>query len=141
MGWTAQIGTELEILDRIVAMLLALADLAERAARASSDVRCRALWALRQADNVAREFAIGSASTGAQQSPAQHATDSADALSLAASLRLLALLVRTMTMRIRRQFGEATGQIGHDRRPHESVDRIIQSLCAAFSSSERPDTS
>ena len=50
MDWT----TQTEILKRIVALLLVLADLADRACHASRQERCRVLGILRQAEIVAQ---------------------------------------------------------------------------------------
>ena len=99
MDWTAQIETNRTMLKRIVALLLALADLAYRAAGRSWPVRRQVLWALRQADDVAREFVAGCACNAAsgQRPPASttayHGLDPADLATLAASLRMLALVV------------------------------------------------
>ena len=85
---------------RIVALLLALADLAERASR---PVRHQVLWALRQADEVVSEFVTGSTCEGNQWPPAstpvRDSFDPADAENLAASLRMLAFMVQAMAAR------------------------------------------
>jgi hypothetical protein len=102
MDW--QIETDRNVLMRIAAILLALADLAERAAGASRPVRYQVLWALRQADEVVSEFVTGSACDAACQwppasSPACCGFDPADAENLAASLRMLAFMVQAMAAR------------------------------------------
>ena len=88
---------------RIAAILLALADLAERAASASRSVRYQVLWALRQADEVASAFVTGSPCEGDQWPPAATPVrcgfDPADAEHLAASLRMLAFMVQAMAAR------------------------------------------
>ena len=94
---------------RIAAILLALADLAERAAGASRSVRYQVLWALRQADDVAREFVTGSPCEAGDQwpsaaTPVRHSFDRADAENLAASLRMLAFMVQAMAARASRSF-------------------------------------
>jgi hypothetical protein len=102
MNWSAEIETDRSVLMRIVAILLALADLAERAAGASRPVRRQVLWALRQADEVARELVTGSACGGSGDrwppaaTPVRHGFDPADAADLAASLRMLAFMVLNM---------------------------------------------
>jgi hypothetical protein len=100
MDWTAEIGTNRNVLMRIAAILLALADLAERAASASRSVRYQVLWALRQADEVASAFVTGSTCEGDQWPPAATPVrcgfDPADAENLAASLRMLAFVVQAM---------------------------------------------
>ena len=119
---------------RIVALLLALADLAERAAGASRPVRHQVLWALRQADEVVSEFVTGSACDAACQwppasSPACRGFDPADAENLAASLRMLAFMVQAMAARASRSFspcgvkfrfaeGELQGPVDLSRNPN-----------------------
>jgi hypothetical protein len=102
MDW--QIETDRNVLMRIAAILLALADLAERAAGASRPVRYQVLSALRQADEVVSEFVTGSACDAACQwppasTPVRHSFDPADAENLAASLRMLAFMVQAMAAR------------------------------------------
>ena len=103
MDRSGQIETDRSVLMRIVALLLALADLAERAAGASRPVRYQVLWALRQADEVVSEFVTGSTCEGGQwpsaSSPACCGFDPADAENLAASLRMLAFMVQAMAAR------------------------------------------
>jgi hypothetical protein len=48
---------------RIAAMLLALAELAERAGGRCAAVRCRVFWFLRPAEAVARDYAVEAAAT------------------------------------------------------------------------------
>ena len=106
MDRSGQIETDRSVLMRIVALLLALADLAERAAGASRPVRYQVLWALRQADEVVSEFVTGSACEGGPLPPAstpvRHSFDRADAENLAASLRMLAFVVQAMAARTSR---------------------------------------
>ena len=97
-GWTAQIETNRNVLERIVALLLALADLADRAAGASYRVRLQVLWAFQLADDVARELVAGPAYATAgcclrppAPAPRCCGSDPADFANLAASLRMLAL--------------------------------------------------
>ena len=104
MDGSGQIGTNRSVLMRIAALLLALADLAERAAGASRPVRHQVLWALRQADEVVSEFVTGSACDAACQlppasTPVRCGFDPADAEHLAASLRMLAFMVQAMAAR------------------------------------------
>jgi len=89
MDWKRAIEQEWAALGRIVALLFALAGLAERAAGRSPAVRTLVLWFLRQAETVARDFvADGVDATSMPVLPA--GTAPADALRLAASLRALA---------------------------------------------------
>ena len=106
MDWKRAIEEERAALGRIVALLFALADLAELAAGRSAFVRSLVLWILRQAETVARDFVAGSAD--APTMPVLPAEGLADALRLAASLRALA-------RQIERQAGfllALCGQIG-----------------------------
>jgi hypothetical protein len=89
MDWNDALEEEREALGRIVALLCALAVLAERAAGRSPLVRSLVLWLLRRAEAVARDFVEGDAPCEAM--PVVPAgTGPADAMRLAASLRALA---------------------------------------------------
>lgn len=93
-----------EVLKRIVATLLALADLAERASVRSRPALCLVLWILRPAEAVARDFVIGASrdlgapsllSALALERPRPMAVGrggerAADALRLALDFRMLA---------------------------------------------------
>jgi hypothetical protein len=133
MDRSGQIETDRSVLMRIAALLLALADLAERAAGASRPVRYQVLWALRQADEVVSEFVTGSACEGGPLPPAstpvRHSFDRADAENLAASLRMLAFMVQAMAARTSRSFshcgikfrfaeGELQGPVDLSRNPN-----------------------
>ena len=134
MDRSGQIETDRSVLMRIAAILLALADLAERAAGASRPVRHQVLWALRQADEVVSEFVTGSACDAACQwpsasTPVRHSFDRADAENLAASLRMLAFMVQAMAARTSRSFshcgikfrfaeGELEGPVDLSRNPN-----------------------
>lgn len=102
-----EMGAERDMLERIVALLLALAGLAERAALASGRKRCQALLALQHANAVALELIAGRCFNlaGQQWSPAlvptHYGTAPADATNLATALRALAFLVQTIAARIR----------------------------------------
>ena len=144
----AQIGWEKNTLYRIVALLLALADLAERAAGASRPVRCRVLWALRHADAVANEFVTGCAQdpAGGQFSAGWTSGQSepADAITLAVSLRAVALMVRIMAGQIRprrfRQEGRAYLESSDGCRSYYGA--VTKRLAdAALSPVQRRDTS
>lgn len=149
MDGNAQIGWEKNALYRIVALLLALADLAERAAGASRPVRCRALWALRHADAVANEFVTGCAqdpAAGGQFSPGWTSGQSepADAINLAVSLRALALMVRIMAgqTRPRRFRQEGRAYLESSDRCRSNYGAVTKRLAdAALSPVQRRDTS
>ena len=135
-----------DVLDSIVATLLALAVLAEQAAGDTPWVRWRVLWAARYADLIAREFVAGSAwnPAGRLWSPVlpavRYGTQPADALDLAASLRALALVVLNIAAQRRlsrvRQAEEPAGHEGGP--PHDIIENL---LVAAISPVELRDTS
>ena len=126
MDWNAKTGTD--VLNSIVALLLSLADLAERAAVRSPWVRWCVLWSAWQADLIARDYVAGSAwnEAGRLWSPVlptvRYGTEPAVAMDLAASLRSLALIVRTMAAQRRRQSRleqyDASGGCRHVGKPH-----------------------
>ncbi|MFH1795499.1 MAG: hypothetical protein ABIK36_07775 [Pseudomonadota bacterium] len=96
MDWT----TQTEILKRIVAVLLVLADLADRARHASRPERCRVLGILRQAEIVAQVAdharqrgapPLGGTCLGAAM-PDAPGNEPADAAHLALRLRALSLV-------------------------------------------------
>ena len=88
MGCNGQRNKTDHALMRIVALLLALASLAERAAGLPQPVRSAALWFLRPAQALAWEFVTGQA---CPEIPYSHRRDErAEAMRLAASFRALA---------------------------------------------------
>jgi hypothetical protein len=109
MDWNAQIGRELRELDGIVAILLSLAALATRAAGSPYPIRCAVFWFIRQADMVATEFVVGSASGAARaqwltaRMPTRDGYNPIDESDLALSLGSLAQAVAAMVAQIRRQ--------------------------------------
>jgi hypothetical protein len=143
----AEKGREEDTLKRIIALLLALAGLAERAAKRSHPIRCLVLWLLWHAESVARDFVTGSNSSAAVRpstlAAVRHGHDPADAIALAASLRALALLVRNMlTLAWRQSLLEADhtpNWVRNGQQPHNGV--FEQLLNAAFPPLERCDTS
>jgi hypothetical protein len=87
MDWKLAMEAERAALKRIVALLFALADLAERAACRSQAVRGFVLWILRSAEDVARNLVTGTPTPV----PLYRAGDSpADARRLAEDFRNLA---------------------------------------------------
>lgn len=105
MGCGTRNEIDLDMLDRIVALLLALAGLAERAAGASPAARCLALWPLSLADAVARAYVAGLPFGSAARAcrPGAAGCDPADALNLALSLRMLAFTLQGIAARLRRR--------------------------------------
>ena len=103
----ARIEREVRLLDRVVAILLALAGLADRAAAAPWPVRYIVLWMLRRADGAAADFAARfAAARGLRPRPVLAALDGDDpaaALALALSLRMLALSIGGLSVQLRRR--------------------------------------
>ena len=88
MGWNGERNDTDDLLMRIVALLLALASLAERAVGLPQPVRSAALWFLRPAQALAWEFVTGQA---CPEIPCSHRRDErAEAMRLAVSFRALA---------------------------------------------------
>lgn len=147
MGRQAKGGTD--VLDSIVATLLALAVLAEQTALSSWPVRWRALWYICQADLVVREFVAGSQwnTAGRLWSPVlpavRYGTDPADAFALAASLRALALVVMNMAAQCRLSLSsEARDHADRDGNAPQDLDAVIQRIGrAVFRAVELRDTS
>lgn len=97
MQWSAD--TNAGMLKRIVALLLALAALADRAALAPRPVRAYVLDILRQAEAVAQAFVVGMArDLGAAMPPRAglYRDDPDDATRLALRLRVLALALASL---------------------------------------------
>ncbi len=146
MGRSEEMGVERDMLERIVALLLALASLAERAALASGSTRCRVLWALLQADEVTREFVAGRSfnMAGQQWSPTmatvRHDTAPADAMGLAVTLRALAFAVHIMAMRIRSRSNLTLAQACIGSR-QIGANGLAEPLSAAFAAVGVCDTS
>ena len=91
MDWKRAIEEERAALGRIVALLCALAVLAERAAGRSPVVRSLVLWFLRRAEAVACDFVSGGPDAATASMPiAPSGNAPLDATRLAISLRALA---------------------------------------------------
>jgi hypothetical protein len=107
MNWNAQIGRDLRALDGIVAILLSLAGLAERAAVAPYPVRCAVFWFIRQAEAISTELVVGSACDTARakwlvaRMTVGRRLDLGEA-DLASSLGSLACAVAALTTQLRR---------------------------------------
>ena len=94
MDWRMQIAMTEEWLDRVVLLLLSLAEIATRAASAPDAQRRLTLAILRHGEAAARDaFGVIPA--------AANGTDPEDALALALSLRALAYVVRIIAARMR----------------------------------------
>ncbi len=91
MDWKLAMKEERAALKRIVALLFALANLAESASRRSQRIRRFVIWVLRQAEAVARDFIIGEPEMPTALMPVRPADDSpAEAMRLAQCFRDLA---------------------------------------------------
>ncbi len=91
MDWKLAMEEERAALKRIVALLFALADLAEFACGRSQTVRRLVLWILEHAEVAARDFVTGARETPPASVPVDPAGGwRADAIRLAASFRALA---------------------------------------------------
>ncbi|MCO5160119.1 MAG: hypothetical protein M9939_03215 [Mesorhizobium sp.] len=151
MGRKAKTARGQEVLYSIVATLLALAALAERAAGDSPWVRFSVLWAARQADLIARDYVAGSTwnSAGRLWSPAlpnvRYGTEPSDALDIAASLRALAVVISGIAAYLRRvsawRQGQAVGEAGDEANPLQGLDAFLRRLREALSPVEFRDTS
>jgi hypothetical protein len=90
VDWKLAIKEERAALMRLVALLFALADLAESASRRCRLVRRFVLWLLRPAESLAREFVVGAESPAALISIGSAGDGPADAMRLAENFRDLA---------------------------------------------------
>jgi hypothetical protein len=91
MDWIRAIEEERAALMRLVALLCALAGLAERAASRSPAMRGFVLWVLRRAEAAARDFVTGGPDAQFAPMPVGPAgSRPADAMRLAINLRRLA---------------------------------------------------
>ena len=150
--WGRQIELTQEVmLDRIVALLFAIADLAELAAGAPEARRCLVLSFIRNGEAVSRDaFGVRA------RHPADGRGNSAatlgltgdgpeDALALAMSLRALALIVRAISASKRRLSCLTAAEVGDgssDRRPRHPRHRSARCLPdTASPPTERLDTS
>lgn len=130
-----------DTLDRIVVLLLALAGLAERAARAPLPIRCLALWPLQLADAVARDYLAGFADATPHMFLALQSDHEgfapANALALALSLRTLALTLQAIVEQLRLSSSHARSPAANEG----SLRRWVQSLGAISPRFSCPDTS
>jgi len=90
MDWKLAIDEERAALTRIVALLFALADLAESASRRCRPVRSFVIWLLRPAESLAWDFVVGTRPAAALISIGPAGGDAADAMRLAENFRDLA---------------------------------------------------
>jgi hypothetical protein len=118
-------------LRRIVALLLALADLADRAGVRSPAVRSLVLWFLRPAEEIARDYVAGLTPADQPLLPVFADDGAADAIRLAASFRALASALAAFIIDM---FGAwqpviaalgltATGPLAPRRHPAAAIER------------------
>ena len=127
MNYNAEIETNRNALKRLMAILFALADLADCAAGRSWPVRCLVLSILGLAEQAAHAFVTESAGTThfrstptASAMPTPRGNSPIDAMQLALSFRMLALAVCAMLAKIRScsrdRSGRDSGRIVADAR-------------------------
>jgi hypothetical protein len=112
-GWNGEANWNRDVLERIVALLFALAGLADLAAGAPFLRRRRVLGILSPAEVEARAFVIGVA-TG-ETAPADAQGEADDAARLAASFRALALALCVLLARRFTLPGAAGPRAGRQR--------------------------
>ena len=125
---------EFQMLKGIIALLLSLAALCERASRAPHPVRCFVLWLMRRAESMVRDWVDGPSDYDEYWPAAIRAgNEPADALRLAASLRDLARSVRKMAAEYRRFVRqcerEERGDAGNKERDDVAKPRRIATAC------------
>ena len=117
-----------EALRRIVAMLLALAALAERVSSLSHPVRCLVLWILRPAEAAAREFATEITHVFAEHAATVGNGDSpADAMRIASQFRLIAQALDDLTRKALR-FAQACRSRLENSLGGDPYGKILRSL-------------
>ena len=93
MNWNSAMEDDRRMLRRIVAVLFALAGLAERLAGLPRPVRAVVLRILRSAEAVARDFVFETTQDDGASDSLQGGDSPADAMRLAQSFRVLAVLL------------------------------------------------
>ena len=131
MEWRSEYETSRTVLYRIVATLLALADLAHRADGLPGPVRWLVVHILRKAEGVAQEFVFGYAGD-----------DAKDATELARSFRRLALSLRNTLRRLRRELSCWTlRDAASTCQGHQCLTPALLANGPAFAAPPHPDTS
>jgi hypothetical protein len=136
-GWDREVSWNRDVLERIVALLFALANLADLAAGAPFLRRRQVLGILNYGEVEARALVIGMA-TGAPVS-ADALETTCDAAMLAVRLRALALMLCLLLTRV--QLLALPGTVGSQaRRPLHGISGIAVS-CPGGPAPSAPDTS
>jgi hypothetical protein len=144
MDWTRAIEEERAALMRIVALLGALAGLAELAAGRSPAMRGFVLWILRRAESVARDFVADGQDAPIALMPVGPAGGRpADAMRLAASLRALARQLERQLKRLARLTLGMRGQRGGGTRQSGRISAMrnvanVMSMLADLARSTAP---
>ncbi|MEX0957494.1 MAG: hypothetical protein WDZ83_20040 [Rhizobiaceae bacterium] len=148
MDGTRALKEERAALMRIVALLNALAGLADRAVSRSPAVRGFVLWVLRRAEAVARDFVACGRDAPIASMPVEPAgARPADAMRLAVSLRALARQLERqarLMLGVRSELGAGTEPPPFGRLPAISDVANALSMLAAFAwpiPHSAPDTS
>jgi hypothetical protein len=148
MEWRRAMEEERAALGRIVALLCALAGLAERAAGRSAIVRSLVLWVLRRAEAVARDFVTGEFDELVASMPPAGAGPQ-DALRLAIRFRTLARRLDRQARRLVAMAGRvagdaATSRCGSVPAPRSALDCLARLAAFALGTphtARAPDTS
>lgn len=127
---------ETNALERIVALLFALADLAERASNRSYPVRCFILWILRRAEVVARDWVtadgVDDSRLFADEHPGQiavlHHNGPTDAADLARAFRALAHELKRQ-LRLGEQFARRLRRRKADHAATDGPKSGLTTLC------------
>lgn len=148
MDWNRRNREDGQALKRIVAMLFALADLADRAGSRSRPVRRFVLWMLRPVEAVAWEFVL-EAEHGAPVLPAPtlapRGDSPADAMHLAQTFRALAAMLDSLPAQAFAIWRAGRRRTGCRVSPLDALDRFRHQVFrrSAFQAPARPcpDTS
>lgn len=149
MASSATIENDGEMLKRIIVLLLALAGLAEGAARRSSPVRLIVLGILRRAEPLGRRFVVREASyLGAapwlmSSAEAHDGNTPADAVSLALCFRLFATALTNLSALAQRSGYRIVGALELDRLHimREVDSHLVRCLSLCASENPRRDSS
>lgn len=124
-----EIDTDQDMLKRIVALLFALAAMAERAAGRSHPVRCLVLWILRRAEVAVRRWVDwDELPTGDE--PVLQRNSAADAMQLARTFRALADAFQDY-LRLYSQWRRRRSDNASDE-AHDASAGSIRRLCASL---------
>ena len=144
MDWKLAMKEERAALKRIVALLFALADLAESASNRSALVRGFVIWILRKAETVARDYVNGAEAPPASTSVAPVGDGPADAMRLAGSFRDLADELECqarMAFAVHDKAGQARGVLFGARRARDMNDFLNALRRLTFAPPARPAAS